>query len=127
MSKRLLLALLFAFIVSPSYAQDDFPRIQLAASYANLKLPSGGTTTARHTGFSTQQGYNFSRTIGVENYLGLYKLGFGTTLVTDIVGIRPTGRALSGNAVVPFGVIGYGVGRITQTNVRYTKGNVPAI
>ena len=113
-------------LVNSASAQDELPRFQIGASYANLKLPSGGTTTARHTGFATTAGMNFSPWIGVENHLGLYKLGFGTTLVTDIVSARPTGRALSGNAVVPYGVIGYGVGHITQgNNVRYKQGTVP--
>ena len=127
MLKMLSVIPLLLFLTICAQAQDDFPRVQISATYANLKLPSGGTTTARHTGFSTQAGFNFSPWLGVENHLGLYRLGFGTTLITDIVGVRPTGRPLSGSTVVPYGVIGYGVGHITASNSRYAQGNVPAI
>jgi hypothetical protein len=120
-------SLLLVLLAAPAYGQHSFPRVQLGATYANLRLPSGGTTAARHTGFSAQAGYNFTPWLGVENHLGIYSLGFSTTLIADVVSVRPTGRPLSGDAVVPFGVIGYGVGFITQTSVRYREGTVPVV
>lgn len=119
-------AALLAVAALPVRAQGDMPHLQLGIAYGNLKLPSGGITSARHTGIATQAAWNFTPWIGVENHLALYSIGGGSKLTVDIVSARISGRALSGKAVVPYGTFGYGGASVSQSNARYRKGSVPA-
>src|SRR6266481_2739020 len=97
----------------PLMAQDDYPRIQTSLGYANLgmidfgKINADGslTQTSRHSGFANETGFNFTRTLGVNNYMGVYNLGGNVTMIADFIGGKATYR---GARVVPYGVAGIG-------------------
>ncbi len=103
-------------LAAPLLAQDDFPRIEMGMGYSNIGVPCCSTTTStdnqRHSGFVTQMGLNLTKSLGVENYTGIYGLGNSTTLITNIVGGKAAWRG--GGKVVPYGVAGIGIGYITS-------------
>src|SRR5260370_31307576 len=77
----------------PVMAQEEFPRIQTSLGYANLSFidygsinPDGTLKTARHSGFANETGFNFTKNWRVSNYMGIYSLGGGVTLISDIIG-----------------------------------------
>jgi hypothetical protein len=97
----------------PVMAQDDYPRIQTSLGYANLGMidfgkinPDGSLTqTSRHSGFANETGFNFTRNLGVSNYMGVYNLGGNVTMIADFIG----GKAMyRGARVVPYGLAGIG-------------------
>ena len=105
------LVLLFAI---PAMAQDDYPRIQTSLGYANLGLIDYGKVnfdgsltgaTSRHSGFANETGFNFTRTLGVSNYMGVYGLGGQVTMISDFI----NGKAMYRTArAVPYGLAGIG-------------------
>src|SRR5438552_18687267 len=107
----LLLVSLFAI---PVMAQDDYPRIQTSLGYANLGMLDFGkppdaagnlTQTSRHSGFANETGFNFTRTLGVSNYMGVYNLGGNVTMIADFIG----GKAMYRTArAVPYALAGIG-------------------
>src|SRR5438552_16786298 len=106
----LLLVSLFAI---PVMAQDDYPRIQTSLGYANLGMldygkinPDGSLTqTTRHSGFANETGFNFTRSLGVSNYMGVYNLGGDVTMIADFIG----GKAMYRTArAVPYALAGIG-------------------
>ena len=105
---RISAAALFALLlVVPAMAQDDYPKIQTSMGYANLSLLSG-----HHSSFANQTGFNLSRTLGLENYMGIYGLGQGVTLISDFFG----GKAMYRTArAVPYALAGIGVGYFTDS------------
>lgn len=109
----------------PVMAQDDFPRIQTSLGYANLDFldynsvdltgaPTGAK--AHHSGFANETGFNFTKNLGVTNYLGVYSLGgssvFGSnvTLIADFIGGKAMWRT---SRAVPYGTAGIGFGHST--------------
>ena len=97
----------------PVMAQDDYPRIQTSLGYANLGMldfnkinPDGSLTqTSRHSGFANETGFNFTRNLGVSNYMGVYNLGGNVTMIADFIG----GKAMfRGARAVPYGLAGIG-------------------
>ena len=106
------LVLLFLFAI-PVMAQDDYPRIQTSLGYANLGMLDYGkinfdgslTQTSRHSGFANETGFNFTRTLGVSNYMGVYNLGGNVTMIADFIG----GKAMYRTArAVPYALAGIG-------------------
>ena len=109
----LLLVLLCAV---PAMAQDDYPKIQTSMGYSNLGFanfasPTGATS--RHSGFANETSFNVTRTLGVNNYMGIYGLGQGVSLIADFFGGKVMYRAAK---VVPYALAGIGVGYFTQSS-----------
>jgi opacity protein-like surface antigen len=102
-----------ALFALPALAQDEeFPRIEIGVGYGHVSLPdidflgvplvqNGG-----HSGFVSQQGFNFTRWLGVENYLGYYGAGQGANFFTNVFGAKVAYRNLK--KVVPYGAAGIG-------------------
>src|SRR5262249_8638766 len=60
-----------------------------------------------------QTDFNLTKTFGLDNYLGIYGLGQGTTLISDFVGgkvMYPRGK------VIPYALAGLGVGYFSISN-----------
>jgi hypothetical protein len=113
-------AVALLFLALPASAQDDFPRIEMSMGYANLGLPCCSGTigdSSRHSGFSTTQGFNLTRVLGVENYFGYYglggrdTLGANVSLITNIFGAKFAART---ERAVPYFVAGIGIGYLTD-------------
>lgn len=104
----------------PALAQEDYPRIQTSMGYANLSFPDFATgASGRHSGFANQTSFNLTKTWGLDNYMGLYSLGQGVTLISDFFG----GKAIYRTAkFVPYGLAGIGVGYFTA-NTSYGSGS----
>jgi hypothetical protein len=103
----LVLVLLFAI---PVMAQDDYPRIQTSLGYANLNFLDYGSVNfpavkAHHSGFANETGFNFTRNLGVNNYLGVYGLGGNVTMLADFIGGKAMYRT---SRLVPYAVAGIG-------------------
>ena len=112
------LALLF--LALPAAAQDDFPRIEMSMGYANLGLPCCSGTigeSSRHSGFSTTQGFNLTRVLGIENYFGYYglggkdTLGSNVSLMTNLFGAKLAART---ERAIPYFTAGIGIGYLTD-------------
>ena len=115
MVKSILVACVGLLLAIPALAQDDYPKIQTSMGYANLSFPdvTGATTsTGHHSGFANSTGLNLSRNFGVDNYMGLYSLGTGTTLIADFIGGRATYRAAK---IAPYALAGIGFGYFTAS------------
>jgi hypothetical protein len=111
------LLVLFAI---PVMAQDDYPRIQTSLGYANLGLLDFGSVnfdgsltgaTSRHSGFANETGFNFTRSLGVNNYLGVYGLGGNVTMLADFIGGKAMYRT---QRAVPYGLAGLGFAYLTS-------------
>jgi hypothetical protein len=98
------LALLLAL---PAMAQEDYPKIQTSMGYANLSLAG-----SRHSGFANETSFSLTRSLGLSNYMGIYGLGQGTTLIADFFGGKATLRA---GKFAPYATAGLGVGYFTQS------------
>ncbi len=95
----------------PAPAQEDFPRIQTSMGYANLGFPSGPNgEMERHSGFANQTSINLTRTLGLDNYMGIYGLGQSVTLISEVIGGKVMWR---GPRVVPYALAGIGIGYFT--------------
>ena len=110
----------------PLLAQDDYPKIQTSLGYANLNLIDLGKfnpitgqltgETAHHSGFANETGFNFTRSLGVSNYMGIYSLGNSTTMIADFIGGKAMYRAAK---VVPYGLASIGFGYLTSSTSYY--------
>ncbi|PYS40941.1 MAG: hypothetical protein DMG14_08995 [Acidobacteria bacterium] len=111
---RTVVAACFVLLLAiPALAQEDYPKIQTSMGYANLSFIDFGTgNTGRHSGFANQTGFNLTKTWGLENYMGIYSLGSGVTLISDFFGGKATYRAAK---VAPYALAGIGVGYFTQS------------
>lgn len=111
---RLLLVVLVLFVfVVPVFAQEDFPRMEMAMGYANIGFPTGVPGTSdRHSGFAMHTGLNFTKALGIENYTGFYSLGNSITLISNLVGGKAAYRG--GGKLTPYGVAGIGVSYATS-------------
>lgn len=109
--------------VEPTFAQsDDYPRIESSIGYGNLGLNLSDSTD-RHSGFTSQTGFNLTRWFGIENYTGVYGLGDNTTLFSNIFGGKVAARASS--RFVPYAVAGIGIGYFTQSSsLGYSQGSL---
>jgi hypothetical protein len=97
----------------PAMAQEDYPKIETSMGYTNLSLFNFATNdVSRHSGFANQTGFNLTKTLGLENYMGLYSLGGGVTLIADTFGGKATYRAAK---ISPYVLGGIGVGYFTQS------------
>jgi hypothetical protein len=100
-------------LAMPALAQEDYPKIQTTLGYANLGFPDLNTLeTTRHHGFVNQTGFNLSKTWGLENYMGIYGLGTGVTLIADFFGGKATYRFAK---FAPYASAGLGVGYFTAS------------
>jgi hypothetical protein len=98
----------------PALAQEDYPRIQTSMGYTNFSFPDFTTgEITRHSGFANQTGFNLTRTWGLENYMGIYGLGNGVSLIADLFGGKATYRAAH---VAPYALAGLGIGYFTQSS-----------
>jgi hypothetical protein len=109
----------------PVMAQEDYPKVQTSFGYANLGFVDFGnpnlgfTTTAptsRHSGFANETSLNFTRSLGFSNYMGLYGLGGGVTLIADFIGGKAMYRT---SHIVPYGTAGIGFGYGTSACYSY--------
>jgi hypothetical protein len=98
----------------PAMAQDDFPRIQTSLGYTNLSFPdlSNPSQTSHHSGFANQTSFNLTKTYGLDNFMGIYSLGTGVTLISDIFGGKVMYRT---SKFVPYGLAGIGIGYFTAS------------
>ena len=116
---RSLLVVFFVFLVSlPLAAQDDdYPRIETTLGYANLSFPNfDNLETGHHSGFAMHNSLNLTRWLGFENYTGIYGLGSGVSLISNIVGGK---LMLRRERLVPFVIGGLGAGIFTQGSSSY--------
>jgi hypothetical protein len=105
---RIVVAACFVVLLAiPAMAQEDYPKIQTSMGYANL-----GLAGERHSGFANETGFNLTRTLGLSNYMGIYGLGQGTTLIADFFGGKATVRAAK---IAPYATAGIGIGYVTQS------------
>jgi len=80
--------------------------------YANLGLPGATENDTQHrSGFSMLTNLNFTPHAGIDNFLGYYSLGDGSTLFTNVIGGRWT--FVRTDKVAPFVVAGLGGGQVT--------------
>jgi outer membrane protein with beta-barrel domain len=111
MVKCFIAAVFVALFALPALAQDeDFPRIEIGMGYGRINLDNianlGLTEGGWHSGFVSQQGFNFTHWLGVENYLGYYGAGSGANFFTNVFGVKVAARQLK--RVVPYGSAGFG-------------------
>jgi hypothetical protein len=107
----------------PAMAQEDYPKVQTSLGYANLGFIDFGSPTganSRHSGFANETGFNLTRNLGINNYMGIYGLGGGITMISDLFGGKAMYRA---TRVVPYGVAGIGFGYLTSSNSYYSYGS----
>ena len=114
MVRTIVVASFVLMLAIPAMAQDDFPRIQTSMGYANLSFPDLATgANSHHSGFANQTSFNLTKTWGLDNYMGIYGLGQGVTLISDFFG----GKAMyRGARVVPYALAGVGVGYFTSNS-----------
>jgi opacity protein-like surface antigen len=114
MVKTIVVACFVLLLAIPALAQqDDYPKIQTSLGYANLSFPDLNTgSVGHHSGFSNSTGFNLTRTLGLENYMGIYGVGQGSTLIADFFGGKATYRAAK---VSPYALAGIGVGYFTAS------------
>src|SRR5205085_1945982 len=96
---------------APVFAQDDYPKFQVAPGYGNMglgDLPFGNATvtlttfpSARHSGFVLDTDYNLNSRFGIELFTGYYNIASGTTLYTNTFGATAALRKSS--RIIPFG------------------------
>ena len=118
---RILVVVCFVLVLAvPALAQDDYPKVEMAMGYANLGFPSLTTVDKidHHSGFATHMSFNLSKNLGFENYTGIYGMGQGVTLISNIFGGKIMARF---PRVVPFVVGGLGVGYFTQSSQGYVS------
>jgi opacity protein-like surface antigen len=114
MVKTIVVACFVLLLAIPALAQDDYPRIQTSLGYANLSFPDLGALStgipagiAHHSGFANETSFNLTKNYGLNNYMGIYGLGTGSTLISDFFG----GKAMyRGAKVVPYALAGIGFG-----------------
>src|SRR5436305_7758163 len=110
---KTIVGLCFVFLAAiPALAQDDYPKIQTSLGYANLSLPSTSALSGHHSGFANETSFNLTRTYGLNNYMGIYSLGTGVTLIGDFFGGKIQYR---GAKAVPYALAGIGVGYFTAS------------
>jgi len=114
MVKTVFVACFVLLLAIPALAQqDDYPKIQTSMGYAHLSFPDLTTgVVGHHSGFSNSTGFNLTRTLGLENYMGIYGVGQGSTLIADFFGGKATYRAAK---VSPYALAGIGVGYFTAS------------
>jgi hypothetical protein len=114
MVKTIVSACFVLLLAIPALAQDDYPKIYTSLGYSNLSFPDLTTgANGHHSGFANSTGFNLSRTLGLENYMGIYGVGQGSTLIADFFGAKATYRAAK---IAPYGTAGLGVGYFTQSS-----------
>ena len=114
MVKTFVVACFVLLLAIPALAQqDDFPRIQTSIGYANLSFPDLQTgIVGHHSGFANETSFNLTKTYGLNNYMGIYGVGAGSTLIADFFG----GKAMyRGAKVVPYAAAGVGIGYFTAS------------
>ncbi|HLH31421.1 MAG TPA: outer membrane beta-barrel protein [Terriglobia bacterium] len=112
MVKTILSACFVLLLAIPALAQDDYPRIQTSMGYANLSFPDLTTgANAHHSGFANSTGLNLTRAFGVENYMGIYGVGSGSSLIADFIGGKATYRAAK---IAPYALAGIGIGYLSS-------------
>jgi hypothetical protein len=100
-------ALVVLALAVPVLAQEDYPKIQTSMGYANLSLLDG-----HHSGFANETGFNLTSALGLNNYMGIYSLGEGITLISNFFGGKASYR---GARVVPYAQAGVGIGYFSQS------------
>ena len=106
---RTVFAACFVLLLTfPAFGEDNSASIQTSMGYANLSFPDLTTgLPGHHSGFVNQTDFNLSKRWGLDNYMGIYSLGQGATLISDFFGgkvMYPRGK------VVPYALAGLGVG-----------------
>src|SRR5687767_2392330 len=114
MVKAFFVGLFLCLFAVPVFAQEDYPRIEMAMGYANVGFDTTGTgENTRHSGFAMHSGLNFSSMFGIENYSGFYSMGNDITLISNIIGGKAAWRR--GGKLVPYGVAGLGISYATSS------------
>ena len=115
MVRTVVVASFVLLLAIPAMAQDDYPRIQTSLGYTNLSFPdlANPTATSHHSGFANQTSFNLTKTYGLDNFMGIYSLGQGVSLISDIFGGKLMYR---GAKVVPYGLGGIGIGYFTSSS-----------
>src|SRR5205814_7574679 len=110
-----LIAIAFVAVFAlPALAQnEDYPRIEIGLAFGHINLPDIaipgiGTlpSSGGHSGFVSQQGFNFTPWLGLENYLGYYGAGENANFFTNVFGAKFAARQLK--RVIPYGSAGFG-------------------
>ena len=83
MMVKTFVAVCFLLVLAiPALAQEDYSKIQTSMGYTMLSFPDLATgLSSHHSGFANQTGFNLTKTWGLENYMGIYSLGSGVTLI----------------------------------------------
>jgi len=122
MVKTIVVACFVLLLAIPALAQDDFPRIQTSMGYANLSLPFPDPTTGiigqHHSGFANETSFNLTKTYGLNNYMGIYGMGNGATLISDFFGGKVMYR---GEKFVPYALAGIGFGYFNGVQPTFTN------
>jgi outer membrane protein with beta-barrel domain len=113
MVRNIIAACFVLALAIPAFAQEDYPRIQTSMGYANLSFPDLTTgVSGHHSGFANQTSFNLTRSLGLDNYMGIYGLGTGVTLISDFFGGKAMYRT---SKFVPYALAGIGVGYFTAS------------
>ena len=115
LSKLLCVAAVVLIFSIPTFAQDEFPAMEVAMAYGNLGFPidlaTGALRSTRHSGFNMHTGFNLKRWFGLENFTGVYSLGQNVTMISNIFGAKVAFRAAR---VTPYAVAGFGIAYLTD-------------
>ncbi len=99
----------------PTFAQDEYPAMEVAMGYGNVGFPinlaTGQLQSTRRSGFTMHTGFNLKRWFGLENFTGVYSLGQKVTMISNIFGGKV---AFRGARVTPYAVAGFGVAYLTD-------------
>ena len=116
MVRTIVVACFVLLLALPAMVQDDYPRIQTSMGYANLSFPDLTTgVRGHHSGFANSTSFNLTKTYGLDNYMGIYGVGQGVTLIADFFGGKIMYR---GAHAVPYGLAGIGVGYFTASTAQ---------
>jgi len=104
--------LVLAFAI-PAFAQDDYPKFQIAPGYGSISY--GNLAPGKHSGFALDTDYNLNSKFGIELFTGYYNVQSGVTFYTNTFGGTATLRKIQ--KVIPYGTAGIGFGSLIFQNL----------
>jgi len=110
------IVLVLAFAI-PAFAQDDYPKFQIAPGYGNIGF--GDLAPGRHSGFALDTDYNLNSKFGIELFTGYYNVQSGVTYYTNTFGGTATLRKIP--KLTPYATAGFGFGSLNFQSLGSTR------